>query len=84
MPDFYVDDVSIDPDEFVSACNSRDLNELVDELVDRGLVIRKAVETEARGYDEQVYEEAVEKLFGRWNMLTHAESEFITNLAKRF
>ena len=85
MPDFYAEDISIDPDEFVQACSRRELKELVDYLVEDGLVTRKSPSGDGvRGYDESVYEEALLKLSGRWNMLTHAESEFISNIAKRF
>jgi len=36
MPDFYVDDVSIDPSEFVGACSKKELKELIQILVDDG------------------------------------------------
>jgi hypothetical protein len=32
MPRFNVDSISIDPDEYVSKCSSREIRELVDEL----------------------------------------------------
>lgn len=36
MPDFYVDDVNIDPSEFVGACSKKELKELIQILVDYG------------------------------------------------
>ena len=82
MPEFYLD---VNPDEFVQSCSDRETRELVDYLVEEGLVTRKGVPTEyVRGYDETLYEESLAKLSGRWNMLTQAESEFISNIAKRF
>lgn len=84
MPDFYVEEISIDPDQFVDSCNKRELKELIDYLVEEDLVVRKGVKAAARGNDEQVFEEALLKLSGKWNMLSTAESEFISNIAKRF
>lgn len=83
MPDFYVDEMSIEPEEFVQACNKRELNELIDYLVEEDLVKRSTVASQPRGYDEEVFEEALLKLSGKWNMLSVAESEFVTTLAKR-
>ena len=85
MPDFSVEDLEISPDEFVDSCSKRELEELIDYLVEDGLVARKILTGgEIRGYDEGVYEDALVKLSGRWNMLSTAESEFISNIAKRF
>jgi hypothetical protein len=84
MPDFYVDEMSIEPEEFVQACSKRELNELIDYLVEEDLVKRSTVSSKPRGCDEQFFEEALLKLSGNWNMLSAAESEFIVSLAKRF
>ena len=84
MPDFSVEDLEISPDEFVQACSKREIKELIDYLVEEDLVVRKGVKAAARGNDEQVFEEALLKLSGKWNMLTQAESEFIANIAKQF
>jgi hypothetical protein len=84
MPDFYVDEMSIEPEEFVQACSKRELNELIDYLVEEDLVKRSTVASKPRGCDEQFFEEALLKLSGNWNMLSAAESEFIVSLAKRF
>jgi hypothetical protein len=83
MPDFYVDEMSIEPEEFVQACSKRELKELIDYLVEEDLVKRSSVASQPRGCDEQFFEEALLKLSGNWNMLSAAESEFITTLAKR-
>lgn len=85
MPDFSVEDLEISPDEFVDSCSKRELKELIDYLVEDGLVARKFSSAGGvRSYDENIYEEALVKLSGRWNMLSAIESEFISNIAKRF
>lgn len=85
MPDFSVEDLEISPDEFVDSCSKRELKELIDYLVEDGLVQRKYPSAgEVRGHDENLYEESLLKISGKWNMLSAAESEFISNIAKRF
>jgi hypothetical protein len=77
-------EMDIDPEDYVSSCSEAELKELVDVLEEEGLVTRKSPRQQSRGYDAQVYEEALLKLSGNWNMLSTAESEFIVSLAKRF
>ncbi len=84
MPTFNPEDIDIYPDEFLSACNTRELNEVIDYLEEEGHVKRSTPKYDGRGYDETVYQEALLKLSGKWNMLSKEESEFISNLAKRF
>jgi len=85
MPDFTIDDLEITPEEFVDSCSKRELKELIDYLVEDGLVSRKQTPLGYQnGYEESVYEEALVKLSGRWNMLSSTESEFIISIAKRF
>jgi hypothetical protein len=33
---------------------------------------------------EQIFQEALQKLDGKWNLLTKEEEEIITNISKRF
>ena len=84
MPTFETDCIRVNPDEFVQACTERELKELVNYLVKENLVSEKIITPQHRGYDEQVFEESLEKLSGRWNMLSPDESEFISTIAKRF
>lgn len=84
MPDFSVEDLEITPKEFVDSCSKRELKELIDYLVEDSLVQRKYLTGLVRGHDENLYEESLVKLSGKWNMLSLAESEFISNIAKRF
>jgi hypothetical protein len=40
MPRFEVEEIWIDPYEYVSACNTRELNQLIECLVEDGLVMK--------------------------------------------
>ena len=81
MPDFSVDDIEIEPHEFVSSCNTRELRELVDALKDEGYVILEKNKKESN-YDE--FETSLEILKSSKMMLTLEEEEAIIKLADKF
>lgn len=43
MPDFQVEDIDIDPSEFVYACNKREIKELIDTLIEENHIKPDAV-----------------------------------------
>jgi hypothetical protein len=86
MPDFNYDGyVDINVDEFLSACDNRDKEELVTALVDDGYIKPSdLIREDKMTVPEQIFEEALSKLHGKWNMLSKDEEEMIMALAKRF
>jgi len=87
MPSFYTEDFYIDVDEFLSECNDRDKEELIDSLIEDGY-LKKDCREDSKDYNYSVSEahfvEAVDKLRSKWNMLTKEEEEFIVKIANRF
>jgi hypothetical protein len=91
MPTFYVDDMDIEPYEYVSQCSYSDIKELIGELVDKGhlppsiknMISKK--DNKERGFhpSEAIYEEAVDKLHGKYTALTQEEEETILKIANR-
>jgi len=91
MPTFYVDELDIEPQEYVETCSYSEIKELIIELVDAGhlppniknIVSKK--EKEKRGFhaSEAIYEEALEKLHGNYSNLTQEEEETIIKIANR-
>ena len=68
MPEFYVEDLDIDPSDFVSACSKREVEEF---LEDKNLL------------DEE-WDEVIGKLAGRGRLrLTNEEEEIIRKIANR-
>lgn len=87
MPTFYAEDIDIDADEFLSYCNDRDREELIDALIEGGY-LKKDCKEDFKDYNYSVSEahfvEAVDKLRSKWNMLTQEEEELIIKIANRF
>ena len=87
MPTFYAEDIEIDVDKFLSSCNDRDKEELIDALIEEGY-LKKDCRKDFKDYNYSVSEshfvEAIDKLRSKWNMLTKEEEEFILKIANRF
>lgn len=91
MPTFYVDDIDIEPSEYLDMCSYSDIKELIGELVDAGhlppsiknMISKK--DKKERGFhpSEAIYEEAVDKLHGKYINLTQEEEETIIKIANR-
>ena len=88
MPRFneYVDvDIDIDVDDFLNACSSRDIDELVDALIEDGHISKRAkLSYDSYSAAESDFQDALEKLQGKWNRLTSEEEQAILAIAKRF
>jgi hypothetical protein len=87
MPTFYAEDIDIDADEFLSACNDRDKEELIDALIKEGYLkmdCREDFKELGHSVSESFFEESLNKLRGKWNSLTQEEESLILSIAKRF
>ena len=87
MPTFYAEDIDIIVDEFLSACSSREKEELIDALIEDGYLkenCRVDYKYELLSVPESFYIDAIDKIKGRWNMLTQEEEEIILKIASRF
>lgn len=89
MPSFYVDDINIEPYEYVQSCSKSERKELIIELVDGGHLppsVKSWVEGEKKkGFhaSEQIFETALDKLHGKYSVLTQEEEEIILKIANR-
>ena len=86
MPTFYAEDIDIDPDEFVSSCNSREIEELIDVLAEDGHITKPfnhTPENDKNLMDEE-WDEVIGKISGRARLrLTNEEEEVIKKIANR-
>jgi hypothetical protein len=86
MPDFDYDGyVDIEVDVFIRACNSREIGEVIDELVEGGYIKpTQVIHDSQMTVPEQIFQEALEKLDGKWNRLSKEEEQTIILLANKF
>jgi tRNA A37 threonylcarbamoyladenosine dehydratase len=87
MPTFYAEDIDIIVDEFLSACSSREKEELIDALIEDGYLKENCkvdYKYELLSVPESFYIDAIDKIKGKWNMLTQEEEEIILKIASRF
>lgn len=88
MPYFTPDDLDIDVDDFLSSCSSREIEQVIDYLIEDGRITpeRKFSQLRERGLSvgESFYVEAIENLADKYHMLTKEEEELIIKLSKRF
>ena len=86
MPEFYVEDIDIDPSDFVSACSKREIDELIDALAEDGYIVKPInnVPLEDKNLLDEEWDEVMGKLSGRARLrLTNEEEETIRNIANR-
>jgi hypothetical protein len=86
MPEFYVEDLDIDPSEFVSACSKREIGELIDALAEDGYIVNpiNSVPAEDKNLLDEEWDEVMGKLAGRGRLrLTNEEEEIIRKIANR-
>lgn len=79
----------IDVEDFLYACGSRDIDELIDALIEEGHLpksVKRINQSENSGASapECEYEEALDRLHGKWNMLSADEEQTIISISKRF
>lgn len=84
MPTYYDDYNNISPEEFINDCSPREIEELIDALVDDGYVIRRKGSHKKNSVPEDIFEKELNKLHGRWNMLTTEEENLIYKITNRF
>jgi len=86
MPEFYVEDIDIDPSEFVSACSKREIGELIDALAEDGYIANpiNSVPAEDKNLLDEEWDGVIGKLAGRGRLrLTNEEEDIIRKIANR-
>ena len=81
MPRFSVDDVEIDVEDFVVSLSDREMEELISYLDKEGYLKTLIVSQRMHAAEEE-YEEALNKLHGKWNRLPFDETDAIIKMAK--
>ena len=87
MPDFSTE-IDIEPYEFVSECNKREIVELIECLVEEGHISRSAVTSIESDRNKNLLDEEWDVITDKINqnrlMLSNEEEEIIRKISKRF
>lgn len=85
MPSFTPEDLDISPSEFVQACSKREREKLIEYLSTNGFIelCDKTPSTRISA-PESIFEESLNALHDKWNMLSSEEEEIIMKIASRF
>jgi hypothetical protein len=85
MPTFNAEDIDVDVNEFLSACDGGEINEIIESLIEDGYINKSQRITPGQMCaSEQIFEEHLDVLHGKWNLLTKEEEETIIKITKRF
>ena len=83
MSDFYVDDLDISPSEFVEACSKREIERLLEILIEEEYIDDKQILKSGKTPNDDIYIEALIKLSESRFRLTNEEEEIIKKIASR-
>lgn len=78
--------IDVDIDEVLWGMRDSEKQQLVDELYEDGFIpkeLEKKLDPPV-SVGESFFNEALDKLKGKWNMLTEEEEQIIINISKRF
>lgn len=85
MPKFYVDEMDIEVDEYLNACNSEDIDDIVSYLVDQGYIKSdRVISTSNMSINEMLFEESLNKLHGKYTSLSKEDEDKIHRIASKF
>lgn len=89
MPTFYTEELDIEVDEYLSACNNQDKEEIIDILIEEEYLKKDCrLNQQSKQYNYSIseanFEESLDRLRGKWNMLTSEEEQLIIKIASRF
>jgi hypothetical protein len=84
MPTFYSEEIDIEPDDFLNACNSREIEELIKALIEDGHINDPYVKRKDNvSINEESFNECLDKIANNYLQLTHEEEQLIRDIAQR-
>jgi hypothetical protein len=84
MPTFYSEEIDIEPDDFLNACNSREIEELIKALIEDGHINDPYIKRKDNvSINEESFNECLDKIANNYLQLTHEEEQLIRDIAQR-
>jgi len=88
MPRFSpdVDDIFIDPTEFMGSCNKDDIREVIEWLIDNGNIKEQDTDIVSykMGLSQSIFQECLNAISSNYYQLTNEEEELILKIGKKF
>ena len=82
MPSFYVDDVDIDVDDFLSACSDSERKELIEALVEDGYIKRESLLNPDKQGAVNEFDNACAHMIGNSWRLSKEDEDKIIEISK--
>jgi len=79
MPTFYPDSIEIDIDDFLEACDSKEIKEVIEHLRKVGYEIDRE-----QSMHEQIFSDCLTKISNNYLSLTSEEEAMLFAIAQRF
>jgi hypothetical protein len=83
MPSFYVDDVDIDVDDFLSACSDSERKELIEALVEDGYIKRESLLNPDKQGAVNEFDNACAHMIGNSWRLSKEDEDKIIEISKK-
>jgi hypothetical protein len=83
MPSFYVDDVDIDVDDFLSACSDYERKELIEALVEDGYIKRESLLNPDKQGAVNEFDNACAHMIGNSWRLSKEDEDKIIEISKK-
>lgn len=84
MPTFYTEDLDISVDEFLSSCDSHDITELINALIEDGYLPNNSTPKQKLGVLEAEFFEKIDNLKNVYYHINNEDLELIDNLVKKY
>jgi hypothetical protein len=92
MPEFYVEEIDIEPYEFVRACSTSEIKELIEELVEeehlpKSVLSQMKITKDGKkniSYLEEEFLEKLDKLSKRFHSISRDDEEILETIFKKY
>ena len=71
-------------ESFLSKCDDVDIEVIIEHLMDSGYLPKALKQRLNASAGEIYFEQALDKIHGKWNQLSEEEEDFIMKLSERF
>ncbi len=87
MPEFSIDDLDIDPCDYLDACSGREIKEVIEWLVDNDHILKSrvgGVGNKALNVNDIMFQENVSAISRSKLLLSNEEEEIISKIGEKF